>query len=186
MLCFFFCAWIIRLDCFFFFQAEDGIRDLTVTGVQTCALPIYPSAILNAEGISALRDPVETHPDQLARPDRIAGQNAYRLYPAADYVNANRARMLLMQEMDKLMAKIDVYLLPYDYADYTPNPVADRSTGITNLTGHPSVTLPHGFDEKGHPTGLTFIGKLFGEAQMLAVAKAYQDSTGWHLKHPQL
>src|SRR2546430_11571054 len=27
--------------CFFFFQAEDGIRDLTVTGVQTCALPIY-------------------------------------------------------------------------------------------------------------------------------------------------
>jgi Asp-tRNA(Asn)/Glu-tRNA(Gln) amidotransferase A subunit family amidase len=145
-----------------------------------------PSAILNAEGISALRDPVETHPDQLARPDRIASQNAYRLYPAPDYVNANRVRMLLMQEMDKLMAKIDVYLLPYDYADYTPNPVADRSTGITNLTGHPSVTLPHGFDEKGHPTGLTFIGKLFGEAQMLALAKAYQDSTGWHLKHPKL
>src|SRR5688572_32501241 len=28
------------LRCFFFFQAEDGIRDLTVTGVQTCALPI--------------------------------------------------------------------------------------------------------------------------------------------------
>ncbi|HEY2115831.1 MAG TPA: amidase [Candidatus Angelobacter sp.] len=145
-----------------------------------------PSAILNAEGIVALHDPVDTHPDQLARPDRIASQNAYRLYPAPDYVNANRARMLLMQEMDKLMAKIDVYLLPYDYADYTPNPVADRSTGITNLTGHPSVTLPHGFDEKGHPTGLTFIGKLFGEAQMLAVAKAYQDSTGWHLKHPKL
>jgi len=145
-----------------------------------------PSAILNAEGIVALHDPVDTHPDQLARPDRIVGQNAYRLYPAPDYVNANRARMLLMQEMDKLMAKIDVYLLPYDYADYTPNPVADRSTGITNLTGHPSVTLPHGFDEKGHPTGLTFIGKLFGEAQMLAMAKAYQDSTGWHLKHPKL
>ncbi|HEY2364135.1 MAG TPA: amidase [Candidatus Angelobacter sp.] len=145
-----------------------------------------PSAILNAEGIVALHDPVDTHPDQLARPDRIASQNGYRLYPAPDYVNANRARMLLMQEMDKLMARVDVYLLPYDYADYTPNPVADRSTGITNLTGHPSVTLPHGFDEKGHPTGLTFIGKLFGEAQMLAVAKAYQDSTGWHLKHPKL
>src|SRR5256886_2840890 len=31
------CKWYI---CFFFFQAEDGIRDLTVTGVQTCALPI--------------------------------------------------------------------------------------------------------------------------------------------------
>ena len=169
--------------------ALDKIRSLGIE-LAEFKLPenprLDPSAILNAEGISALRDPVETHPEQLARPDRIAGQNAYRLYPAADYVNANRARMLLMQEMDKLMAKIDVYLLPYDYADYTPNPVADRSTGITNLTGHPSVTLPHGFDEKGHPTGLTFIGKLFGEAQMLAMAKAYQDSTGWHLKHPQL
>src|SRR2546430_9974035 len=29
-------------ELFFFFQAEDGIRDLTVTGVQTCALPIWP------------------------------------------------------------------------------------------------------------------------------------------------
>ena len=168
--------------------ALDKIRSLGIE-LAEFKLPenpkLDPSAILNAEGIVALHDPVDTHPDQLARPDRIVGQNAYRLYPAPDYVNANRARMLLMQEMDKLMAKIDVYLLPYDYADYTPNPVADRSTGITNLTGHPSVTLPHGFDEKGHPTGLTFIGKLFGEAQMLAVAKAYQDSTGWHLKHPQ-
>jgi Asp-tRNA(Asn)/Glu-tRNA(Gln) amidotransferase A subunit family amidase len=169
--------------------ALDKIRSMGIDLVEF-KLPenpkLDPSAILNAEGISALRDPVETHPDQLARPDRIASQNAYRLYPAADYVTANRVRMLLMQEMDKLMANIDVYLLPYDYADYTPNPVADRSTGITNLTGHPSVTLPHGFDEKGHPTGLTFIGKLFGEAQMLALAKAYQDSTGWHLKHPNL
>ena len=169
--------------------ALDKIRSLRIE-LAEFKLPenpkLDPSAILNAEGIVALHDPVDTHPDQLARPDRIVGQNAYRLYPAPDYVNANRARMLLMQEMDKLMAKIDVYLLPYDYADYTPNPVADRSTGITNLTGHPSVTLPHGFDEKGHPTGLTFIGKLFGEAQMLALAKAYQDSTGWHLKHPKL
>jgi Asp-tRNA(Asn)/Glu-tRNA(Gln) amidotransferase A subunit family amidase len=169
--------------------ALEKIRSLGIDLVEF-KLPegpkLDPSAILNAEGISALRDPVETHPDQLARPDRITSQNAYRLYPAPDYVTANRVRMLLMQEMDKLMANIDVYLLPYDYADYTPNPVADRSTGITNLTGHPSVTLPHGFDEKGHPTGLTFIGKLFGEAQMLALAKAYQDSTGWHLKHPQL
>jgi Asp-tRNA(Asn)/Glu-tRNA(Gln) amidotransferase A subunit family amidase len=169
--------------------ALDKIRSLGIE-LAEFKLPenpkLDPSAILNAEGIVALHDPVDTHPGQVVRQDRIASQNGYRLYPAADYVNANRARMLLMQEMDKLMANIDVYLLPYDYGDYTPNPVADRSTGITNLTGHPSVTLPHGFDEKGHPTGLTFIGKLFGEAQMLALARAYQDSTGWHLKHPKL
>src|SRR5256886_11118851 len=36
-----------RLSSIFFFQAEDGIRDLTVTGVQTCALPIFPQAVRN-------------------------------------------------------------------------------------------------------------------------------------------
>src|SRR2546430_8975760 len=40
--------------CFFFFQAEDGIRDLTVTGVQTCALPIYGAALLAAAGEQGL------------------------------------------------------------------------------------------------------------------------------------
>src|SRR5256886_3523093 len=46
-----------KLSCVFFFQAEDGIRDLTVTGVQTCALPIYalpspPHMMLNAVATS--------------------------------------------------------------------------------------------------------------------------------------
>src|SRR2546430_3510625 len=37
-----------RIGLVFFFQAEDGIRDLTVTGVQTCALPIFPSQYRDA------------------------------------------------------------------------------------------------------------------------------------------
>src|SRR5207245_8057326 len=40
---------ILHPHIFFFFQAEDGIRDATVTGVQTCALPIYSSNFLRAE-----------------------------------------------------------------------------------------------------------------------------------------
>jgi Asp-tRNA(Asn)/Glu-tRNA(Gln) amidotransferase A subunit family amidase len=48
------------------------------------------------------------------------------------------------------------------------------------------VVVPHGFNEKGNPTSLTFIGKLFGEAEMLAVAQAYQNATSWHQKHPKL
>jgi Asp-tRNA(Asn)/Glu-tRNA(Gln) amidotransferase A subunit family amidase len=89
-----------------------------------------------------------------------------------------------MRKMDRLMATVDVYAVPFDYADYTPNPIATRNTHLTNLTGHPSVTLPNGFNEKGTPTSVTFIGKLFGEAEMLAVAKLYQDATDWHRKRP--
>jgi Asp-tRNA(Asn)/Glu-tRNA(Gln) amidotransferase A subunit family amidase len=76
--------------------------------------------------------------------------------------------------------------VPFDYSDYTPNPIASLNTSVTNLTGNPCVVLPHGFNEKGNPTSLTFVGKLFGEAEMLTLARAYQNATGWHLKHPRL
>ena len=46
---FFFVAIIV----FFFFQAEDGIRDIGVTGVQTCALPIYLYCIINHLALAA-------------------------------------------------------------------------------------------------------------------------------------
>src|SRR2546427_3684970 len=60
------------LSFFFFFQAEDGIRDLTVTGVQTCALPISPSPLSRAE----------THPAPLRRPPQsTAGPRAARIPP---------------------------------------------------------------------------------------------------------
>ena len=154
------------------------------------SLPQYAaidfSMILWPEADAALRDPIEVQPEDLVRQDRVAAQNSYRLVPATDYINANRVRTLLMQEMAEIMSKVDVYVLPYDYADYTPNPVASLNSAVTNLTGHPCVAVPHGFDEKGHPTSLWFIGKLYGEAEILALAMAYQNATNWHLKHPNL
>jgi Asp-tRNA(Asn)/Glu-tRNA(Gln) amidotransferase A subunit family amidase len=56
--------------------------------------------------------------------------------------------------------------------------------GLTNLTGHPVVVVPNGFREDGTPVSISFVGKLFGEAEALAVAKAYQDATGFHLRKP--
>jgi len=57
---------------------------------------------------------------------------------------------------------------------------------LTNLTGHPCVVLPNGFREDGTPTSITFTGKLFGEAETLALARAYQESTDFHRKRPTL
>src|SRR5229473_7514542 len=142
--------------------------------------------IIYGEGNAALKDPVETQPELLVRQDRVTNQNALRLLPAVEYLNAQRVRTLLMQEMARVMENVDVYLVPFDYGDYTPNPVATMNTSVTNLTGHPCVVVPHGSNEKGDPTSLTFVGKLFGEAEMLALARAYQNATEWHLKHPPL
>jgi Asp-tRNA(Asn)/Glu-tRNA(Gln) amidotransferase A subunit family amidase len=168
------------------------IRSLGVNLVEA-ALPPEPAlnvsalitAIIYGEGNAALKDPVETRPERLVRQDRVAHQNSLRLLTAADYLNASRVRTQLMQQMARATSDIDVYLVPFDYSDYTPNPVATLNTSLTNLTGHPCVVVPHGFNEKGNPTSLTFIGKLFGEAEMLALARAYQQATDWHLKHPK-
>jgi Asp-tRNA(Asn)/Glu-tRNA(Gln) amidotransferase A subunit family amidase len=167
--------------------ALDKIRSLGVKLVEM-ALPEHSNldigVIIYGEGNAALYDPIETQPATLVRQDRVANQHSLRLLPAMEYLNAQRIRTLLMREMARVMEDIDVYILPFDYGDYTPNPVATLNTSVTNLTGHPAACVPHGFNEKGDPTSITFVGKLFGEAPMLALAKAYQDSTDWHLKHP--
>ncbi len=167
--------------------ALEALRHLGVTLVDV-ALPenvvVDLVTVLYGEASAALHDPIETQPAQLARQDRVAHHNTARLLPATEYVNANRMRALLMREMARVMSDIDVYVVPFDYADYTPNPVATLNTSVTNLTGHPCIVLPHGFNEKGNPTSLTFVGQLFGEARMAALARAYQEATGWHLKHP--
>jgi Asp-tRNA(Asn)/Glu-tRNA(Gln) amidotransferase A subunit family amidase len=59
-----------------------------------------------------------------------------------------------------------------------------RSLLLSNLTGHPCVVVPNGFSQATTPTSICFIGKLFGEAQLLAVAQQYQDATDFHRKHP--
>jgi len=169
--------------------ALDKIRSLGINLMEV-SLPEHANldfpSIMYAEANAALEDPVMTQPAGLVRQDRVRNQNSYRLLPAADYLNAQRVRMLLMQEMAQVMSQVDVYIVPFDYADYTPNPVATLNASVTNLTGHPCVAVPTGFDEKGHPTSINFIGQLYREGEMLALARAYQNSTNWHLQYPKL
>ncbi len=144
-------------------------------------LPIEPlSLILNVEGASAFDELTRTRSvDMMVRQERRAWPNVFRwarFVPAVEYIQANRIRTLLINEMAERLKNIDVYVSP--------------SFGInlllTNLTGHPAVVVPNGFDKDGNPTSITFIGNLFKEAEALLVAKKYQDSTDFHLKHPKL
>jgi Asp-tRNA(Asn)/Glu-tRNA(Gln) amidotransferase A subunit family amidase len=94
-----------------------------------------------------------------------------------EYIQANRVRYLIIQQMQKLMTEVDLYVAPSFQGD---------NLLLTNLTGHPCVVLPNGFSKKGTPTSITFVGKLFDEETLLAFAKRYQDATGYHLRHPRL
>jgi Asp-tRNA(Asn)/Glu-tRNA(Gln) amidotransferase A subunit family amidase len=148
-------------------------------------LPDFParalSFILSAEAAAAFDEMTrDGNDDLLVRQGQGAWPNTFRqarFIPAVEYIQANRLRTLLMQRMAEQMKGIDVFVTPS---------YGDNVLLITNLTGHPAVVVPNGFDEKGSLTSLSFIGGLFEEEKALRVAKAYQDATGFHLQHPSL
>ncbi len=156
---------------------ESGIQLVPVE------LPEYPveamSIILSAEAAAAFDQLTLTNRDSLlVRQIKNAWPNVFRasrFIPAVEYIQANRARTEVIQQMDQVMKDIDVYIVPS---------FGGNNLLLTNLTGHPTVVLPNGFQEDGTPVSISFVGNLFGEADVLTVAKWYQDNTVFHLKHP--
>jgi Asp-tRNA(Asn)/Glu-tRNA(Gln) amidotransferase A subunit family amidase len=81
-----------------------------------------------------------------------------------------------MREMEVALEGIDCWVAPS---------FGGSNLLLTNLTGHPAVVLPDGFSSDGTPTSITFNGRLFGESEILALARAYQEATGFHQRHPE-
>jgi Asp-tRNA(Asn)/Glu-tRNA(Gln) amidotransferase A subunit family amidase len=136
--------------------------------------------ILNAEAAAAFDDITrDGRVNQLSGQSQNDWPNSFRtsrFIPAVEYLRAQRARTLLMREMDKLMSKWDVFVSP-----------APRSESliVTNLTGHPAVVTPCGFIND-LPQALMFTGGLYDEAAPLRVALAFERATKWHTMHPKL
>lgn len=99
---------------------------------------------------------------------------AHRFVPAVEYLQAARYRTIMIQEMNKIMKDVDVYI-----------EMTWSTNWSTNVTGLPIVVVPCGFHKGGRPTSVTFVGKHHQEAKLIAVAKAFQDATKFHLKHPE-
>jgi len=116
--------------------------------------------------------------DEMVQQARDRWPNTFRtarFIPAVEYINACRVRYQIMKKMDPLLDGYDIIIAPPETGD---------QLAITNLTGNPSITIPNGLLPNGMPASISFIGKHFGEATLLAFAKAYQQQTGFHLKHP--
>ena len=146
-------------------------------------LPEFPTSslsfLLNVEAAAAFDEMTRTNKDdELVRQVKWAWPNVFRTarhVPAVEYIQANRARMILNQKMSELFKNIDVYVVPSFWGDNLLR---------TNLTGHPCVVLPNGFNKKGSPTSISFIGDLYKDGEVIAVSHAYQRGTGWHKKYP--
>lgn len=145
---------------------------------------MYPvnlvSIILNAESAAAFDELTRTNRDDLIeRQDKDFWPNSFRAartIPAVEYINANRYRYTLCQNMNAFMKNYDVLIVPT---------FSGRQLSMTNLTGNPVVCMPIGFNQAGSPLSITLIGNLYDEATILAAAKGFQDKTDFNKKHPQ-
>lgn len=150
-------------------------------------LPSYPvgdlTIAIGVEGGAAFDELTLTNKDdQMVRQIKNAWPNEFRsarYIPAVEYVQAQRVRTKMIQDLYQVLKKerFDVYITPT---------YAGGNLTYTNLSGHPSICLPNGFNRNGMPTSVTFTAQLYNEATLLAVAKVYQDATVWHKKHPKL
>jgi Asp-tRNA(Asn)/Glu-tRNA(Gln) amidotransferase A subunit family amidase len=161
-------------------------------------MPKFPysamTAMLTAEAAAAFDELTRTGRDKLLTaqgPDDWPNTfRSSRFIPAVEYIQAARARRMAMDAVAKVFEEFDVIVAPTN----------SQQLLITNLTGHPAVIVPNGIRGKdapyppaptsgnddrsggpGTPVSLTFLGKLYGEAKLLAFARAYQVATGFHL-----
>ncbi|HSM59284.1 MAG TPA: amidase [Longimicrobiales bacterium] len=170
-------------------EVLGALRRLGVSPVPVELPDAYPlralRIILNVEAAAAFDELTRSgRDDLLVRQTAGSWPNSFRtarMIPAVEYVQASRVRRMLMGSVDTALEGIDVLV--------TPSYGGDENNGVlltTNLTGHPAVVVPSGFTEEGMPVSISFVGRLWGEADCLRVAKAFQDVTEHHQRVPPL
>jgi Asp-tRNA(Asn)/Glu-tRNA(Gln) amidotransferase A subunit family amidase len=185
--------------------SEAALAQLRQMGVALIPveMPKFPYdpmvAMLTAEAAAAFDEVTRSGRDKLltaqSADDWPNTFRSARFIPAVEYIQASRARRLAMDAVAKVFDTVDVIVAP----------TGSEQLVITNLTGQPALILPNGFrgddapkppaedngeDDNiggpGTPVSLTFLGNLYREAELLAFARAYQEATGFHRKHPKL
>ena len=117
-------------------------------------------------------------------------------YYDAYYLRAQKVRRLILSDFEKAFKQVDAILTPtsptpaFKRGERTNDPLAmylsDIYTISVNLAGLPAISIPAGFTASGLPVGLQVIGKAFGEAEMFAVANAFEQAHEYTRKTPEL
>jgi aspartyl-tRNA(Asn)/glutamyl-tRNA(Gln) amidotransferase subunit A len=117
-------------------------------------------------------------------------------YYDAYYLKAQKVRALIKKDFDEAFKSCDAIITPtapttaFKIGEKIQDPLqmylSDIYTISVNLVGLPALSLPCGFDTEGLPIGMQVIGKHFDESTILGIAYAYEQSTDWHKRKPQL
>ncbi len=166
-------------------QVLDDLKKIGVNPVALeykVSMPVSAmSFILTTEAAAAFDELTRSGQDDLlVRQLDSAWPNIFRAaryVPAVEYIQASRLRTLLIEEFHALIRDYDVIITPT---------FSGTQLLTTNLTGHPVLSIPHGFAEDGTPHSITFLGNLFDEHKILILAQAYQMATPHEDLHPPL
>lgn len=117
-------------------------------------------------------------------------------YYDAYYLKAQQVRTLIKRDFEQAFTQVDVIACPvapttaFRIGEKADNPIemylSDIFTISLNLSGMCGISVPCGFDRQGLPIGLQLIGPHLGEATILRAAHAYEQSTTWRERQPEL
>lgn len=187
---------------------EQAVKRLEEQGarVEEVALESAPHvtgasfAIVAAEALAYHEEWMKARPDDYG-PDIRDRLRLGAFVSATQYVKAQRVRQLIRNEVDALLAHLDVLIAPatpivappvgqtevmVEGERYDVRSTLIRFTRPFNLSGHPACAVPCGFTVAGLPIGMQIVGRPFDEATVLRVADAYQRVTDWHTRRPPL
>jgi Asp-tRNA(Asn)/Glu-tRNA(Gln) amidotransferase A subunit family amidase len=186
----------------------DTLRSIGIATFIPIVVPDMPGNINQLGGIG-----VESTVffDEHARAGRMkdargGGRANGRLVPAVEFLRAQRIRTMMMMKLAEATANVDVYVAASNNAGGSgrgadpgtsttgvttpvepprPQTSTQRHSTMANLACYPAINVPNGFSDTGSPTNVTFFARPFGEMELIALAKAYQDATGFHLRRPK-
>jgi Asp-tRNA(Asn)/Glu-tRNA(Gln) amidotransferase A subunit family amidase len=185
--------------------ALDALRSIGVAQFVPVKVPEFTTNVsaINVESLVFFDEHARAGDMKEAR---NGGRPAGRLVPAVEYLRAQRVRMMMMEKLAEATRHVDVYLVganPFGDGggrgrgegrgegrgaapDAPPRPqtATQRHFAMANLACYPAMNMPNGFLETGSPTNFVIYGRPFGELDVIALGKAYQDAAGFHLKKP--
>lgn len=179
---------------------QRTLQQLRTLGVKLIPLnvPEFPSDLLSisVEAAVFFDELLRSGRDKLLTAKTKADRyRVSRFVPAVEYLQSQRLRSQMMQALARATEGVDVYLAPSANgnprtADGSSNNTVQNKTQqhsqMANLACYPGLALPNGFTAQGTPTSINFMARPFGEAELMRVAKAYQDATDFNLKRPSL
>jgi aspartyl-tRNA(Asn)/glutamyl-tRNA(Gln) amidotransferase subunit A len=169
------------------------IVDVDIEGLADAAAADF--LVLNVEAYTAHRERLRARIQDYGRSARVYNTQGAFL-PAVDYAVARAAGQAVRQRLEQALAAVDCLatpVVPVITAEDARASKAQPHTGGTavftapfNLTGHPAISVPGGMSGAGIPIGIQLAGRLGGDAELLAIAHAYEQATVWHTMRPYL